>query len=180
VLNRIHGGIGQYRIESRSLATWIGLAPLLALSFSLAGCERTAPSKGRLVPVSGVLRLDGEPVADARIVMIPLNPTHGIDWQLSYGQTDREGRYEMKTRDGRTGVLVGPQLVVISKPDPAGRSNAGFLPEFLREPAFATTHDEFPTFYNRESSLQFVVSPEEKGISVDWDLTSIDPLLRDE
>ena len=159
----------------------IGWMVFLGLLLLALGCQAPMPTKGLLVPVTGTVRLDGEPVVDARIVFIPTDPDHGIDWQLSYGRTDARGHYELKTRDGATGALVGPHLVVISKPiqsDSTKEPQNIFIPELLRELQFEIPDDQIPGFYNRESSLQFVVAPEQAPLTVDWDLSSIDPLLK--
>lgn len=96
--------------------------------FLLAGCG-SGKSNIALVTVSGTAMLDGQPLADAAIVFIPLKSQQP---QPSWGHTDADGHYELKTSDGKDGAAIGPYRIVVSKmvmqdgsPIPAGSQTGG-------------------------------------------------------
>lgn len=80
------------------------LVILLAIS-PLAGC---GGSKFPLAPVSGQVRLNGEPLANAHVNFTPTAGGFG-----STGVTDSEGRYSLKTVKGEEGAVVGGHSVAI-------------------------------------------------------------------
>jgi hypothetical protein len=87
---------------------WIILGVVLAVY----GCGGGGP---RTVPVSGRVQLNGQPLPDAQVIFRPdskeLSPG-----PASYGKTDAQGRFVLRTMDGRDGAVVGPHKVRISLP----------------------------------------------------------------
>src|SRR5687768_8931885 len=79
----------------------------LVMLVCLAGCGGSSKTS----PVSGVVLLDGKPVADATVQFVPQNK--GRD---ATGQTDKSGEFAMTTFKPRDGVLPGEYKVVISPP----------------------------------------------------------------
>lgn len=59
--------------------------------------------------VTGIVTLDGEPLADAQVKFYPNNG------KTSYGMTDRTGRYELRYDKEVYGALLGYHTVVIGK-----------------------------------------------------------------
>jgi hypothetical protein len=90
---------------------WFGA---LALA-GLVGCG-SEESKYKLVPVTGTVTLNGQPLADARINFAPLDgntyQTPGVD------STGPSGNYKLMFK-GRSGVAAGKYKVTISPPDPS-------------------------------------------------------------
>jgi hypothetical protein len=84
---------------------------LLALFPFASGCGPTY-SGPPLVPVEGTVTLDGKPLADATVTFIPTGATMG---QSSFGSTDTEGHFVLKTAEGHAGAPAGRYKVVISK-----------------------------------------------------------------
>lgn len=78
----------------------------------LAGCDSSTADLPELVPVTGVVTLDGAPAAGVNVTFIPVGSTAG---GASYGATDAGGKYELKSNDGRLGAAVGEFKVVCSK-----------------------------------------------------------------
>lgn len=78
-----------------------------------AGC-----SNAGLGPVSGKVTLDGKPLADVEVLFAPMavegNSNPGV---YSFCKTDSEGNYELKTKDGKRGAVIGPHSVTIQYPD---------------------------------------------------------------
>ncbi len=88
-------------------------APLLAVALGCSGSGRPAyePPKGfnaaDLVPVSGVVTLNGKPLATAMVTFLPKEGVPAV------GETDREGRYALKSIRNR-GAIRGEHRVAIS------------------------------------------------------------------
>lgn len=86
---------------------------LLSL-FSAVGCT---PSTSAVVPVSGTVTLDGQPLAGATLCFQPITgkgaaADAGIG---SFGKTDEQGRYSLRLIDpDQPGALVGKHLVTVS------------------------------------------------------------------
>lgn len=104
-----------------------GLAPITrspqfalavaSLAILLSGCGGGGkPAKtyaGSLVPIKGVVTLDGEPVADASVVFV-FDGTAPSGFLSSAGKTDSSGKYQLKT-DGKLGTPAGRYRVSIEK-----------------------------------------------------------------
>jgi len=71
----------------------------------LLGCGSGDPS---LVPVTGIVTLDGQPLKDATIEFVP-----ETGWG-SLGKTDETGLYELRYRAREDGALPGKHRVRIS------------------------------------------------------------------
>jgi len=78
----------------------------LVVAIALAGC-----GGGRTTPVSGVVLLDGKPVAAAAVQFVAQGK--GRD---ATGETDKSGQFVMSTYQPQDGVLPGSYKVVISPP----------------------------------------------------------------
>jgi len=102
----------------------LGLVGVIVAAFVAGtGCDTARSAKdipAGLVPFSGTVTLDGEPLASATITLIPTAPAGGSALD-SGAVTDSNGRYELKSAEGRaSGALPGEYRVVISrltKPD---------------------------------------------------------------
>lgn len=76
------------------------------LGIGLSGC---GPSYPETFPVSGVVRLAGEPVAGAAVVFTP------DEGQQATGTTDSSGRFELSTFRLGDGALPGSHRVTVAK-----------------------------------------------------------------
>ena len=104
---------------------------LLAGAFLLVGCggaSKEADFKGKLVPVSGVVKIDGAPVAGVQIAFVPRsgiggNPNEALV-RIASGTTDSEGKYTLSTHpggpatkkelEGYSGILPGKYSATFS------------------------------------------------------------------
>ncbi len=87
----------------------LGLVALLAF---VSGCGGGGPE---LVPVSGTITVNGEPLANATIIFQPLGQE--MPDVQSGGQTDAEGRFELvETQSRRPGAVIGKHKVTITPP----------------------------------------------------------------
>ncbi len=108
-------------------------------------------SAARTVPVSGVVTLDGKPLANAHVAFQPeaakgsANPGMG-----SFAMTGPDGSYTLHTADtDQPGAVVGTHRVEINlKVEADDRPNVGRPPP-----------KNLPAKYNRQSELQFKVEP---------------------
>src|SRR5437762_12210814 len=132
----------------KSAPLWLRAASaLIVLSAPLAaGCGGGA----KIAPVSGVVKLDGKPLANAFVVFQPIataGTTAGIG---SSGSTDANGAYNLTMSDSeQPGAVVGKHRVEINlKVVSDDRANPQRPPPKL-----------LPARYNRQSELQFEVKP---------------------
>jgi hypothetical protein len=122
---------------------------LLALVISMGvfvgvfvGCSK----KGNIVPVSGRVTLDGQPLAD---VAINFGPQSGsLDSAFAaYGKTDAQGRYSLRlVDDKRPGASVGKNRVTLNESLPGGESDGAAPRMAFKLPAKA-----------RDGTLEFEV-----------------------
>ena len=111
-----------------------GWATLAAVALAPSGCGAKASNT---VKVSGIVTLDGVPLADAKVTYYPASgdaPPMGI--------TNSAGRFELTTFDMKTlkstdGALPGEYKVTVVMPTPAGRnpdSGDGLKTGHMRSP----------------------------------------------
>ena len=74
----------------------------------LAGCGGS--DRPALAPASGIVKLDGVPVAGATVTYIPVE-----SGRPGTGLTDAEGRYTIKTFEDAEGGIVGKHKVAVMK-----------------------------------------------------------------
>ncbi|HEY8505703.1 MAG TPA: carboxypeptidase-like regulatory domain-containing protein [Gemmataceae bacterium] len=143
----------------------IRCAALLAVLGLLAGCG----GGGELAPVSGTVTLDGQPLPGATVTFAPAapgeNPEAGVS---SYGKTDEQGRYSLKTvSDDRIGAVVGKHRVRISLTVGDEEDDSG-----------AKLVDKVPPWYNGFTLLEKEVRPGEDN-TIDFELTGqLSPEMR--
>lgn len=145
---------------------WICLTLCLAV---LCGCSKGKNSY-KLAPVSGVVTLDGKPLANAAVVFEPIPPERvrpeDLAAPVSTGITDANGRYELiVAHTGEKGAVPGRHRVRITL---AQWDDPGTSDEL---PKAALEQDPLPSRYNDDSELEFVVPPEGTD-KANFDLTS--------
>ena len=127
-----------------------------AVFCSLPGCAEDVGVE--LVPITGVVKLDSQPLANARVVFSPKNG------RPSAGTTDAEGRYELFYTVDEPGVLPGSHTISISTfIEPDSDSDDPARQQGRRE--------SVPAIYNRRSTLSHEIAPEHAQ-PVDFDLKS--------
>lgn len=88
---------------------------------SAIGCGPAGP---KLVPVSGVVTLDGQPLAEAGVLFQP-----AVGGPPATGSTDASGRFELRTQN-RPGAVLGEHRVSVTKQQTSGPASgvAGLEP----------------------------------------------------
>lgn len=82
----------------------------------LVGCGQSGP---RLVPVTGVVTLDGNPVADAGVLFKPAG-----NLPPASATTDAQGKFSLQTLD-RPGAVLGQHRVSVIKQETTGVGEFG-------------------------------------------------------
>jgi len=85
---------------------------LVSLIGGMIGCGR---QRERYVPVSGIVTLNGTPLADAKLIFEPIGDSSGTtSGSPSYGRTDEVGHYMLKSFIARQkGAVAGRHRVRI-------------------------------------------------------------------
>ena len=98
------------------------------LCVTLFGCGESDPEVAKLVPVSGKVALDGQPLTGATVFFTPHGQTPGTG---AFGSTDTEGKYTLMHRSNQPGIQPGEYIVSFSKlampdgsPIPEGKTAA--------------------------------------------------------
>lgn len=116
------------------------LAGLLCLLVCLHACTGCAPAAGvACFPVRGKVLCDGQPLADAMILLHPLN---GPETSLPKPQawSDKDGHFELTTLQSRDGAPAGHYAVTVELRElvPDGdeqvRNGRSLLPDRYRDP----------------------------------------------
>ncbi|QDU77978.1 hypothetical protein Pan97_50570 [Bremerella volcania] len=119
------------------VARIVALAPLCLL----VGCF----GSDKIVPVSGRVTLDGEPLSGAVVGYEPIAQEGDLEAGYgSYARTDDDGRYTLRSLNNEDGALVGQHRVsvstVVGKEGPNG--------EIL-----GLTKERVPSRYNNDTQL---------------------------
>jgi len=85
----------------------IGFLVCVALLAASVGCGRTNPGY-TMLPVAGVVTLEGEPLAGAEVMFDSADAPRG------FGLTDEEGRFSVTTRQYGPGLPAGTYRVFVS------------------------------------------------------------------
>jgi hypothetical protein len=126
-----------------------GAAIWLLCALCASGCN-TPSDQPELAPVSGVVTLDGKPLANKTVIFTP--PTG----RPSMGTTNEEGEYELRYTMTIEGAIIGTHDVTITTP--RDEYNPG-----IRE--------TIPRKFNSESTLTAVVEDKWEN-TIDFDLKS--------
>jgi hypothetical protein len=113
----------------------------------LSGCF----GSDKVVPVSGVVTLDGEPLSGAVVGFEPI----AVEGQLeagygSYAKTDDDGRYQLLSLKKEDGALVGRHRVSVSTVVGREGPNGEIL---------GLTKERVPSRYNNDTELVIEVPP---------------------
>jgi hypothetical protein len=95
---------------------------LVALALAPAGCAKAPPE---VVPVEGVVYLNGQPLPHAEVQFVPTAPGLGAEF-VSVGVTDERGRFALAC-GGRAGACAGDNRVTVNEapaPDEARGTSA--------------------------------------------------------
>jgi hypothetical protein len=116
------GVVNGWRLNSRCA---VGGFVNLFVGLALLGCGAENDSSGPPVfPVTGVVKLNGQPVVGADIVF-QLKDGSGS----SFGRTNASGQYQLTTRRSNDGAPPGDYVVSITKAEDAPAPEAATIPQ---------------------------------------------------
>ena len=121
----------------------------MAFPVCFSGCQKPAvpdyASLG-LAEVSGTIRLDGKPLANANVIFESADETYSV------GRTNANGHYKLMFNSEKSGVMTGEKVVRIQ----LGRFPEDAEAEDAQAPS-ADDSSELPSSYNKESQLKVTV-----------------------
>lgn len=152
------------QLPAPSGSRWKTAVACAALASQVCGCGGTDYP---LAPVSGVVTLDGEPLAGAAVVFQP-KPAEPVEKAApgSVGRTDDQGRFALATVHEEPGAALGRHRVRIYS----------YSPESAPVSDVDTTKvvERVPDRYNYRSQLFFEVTAEGTA-AADFELTTSEP-----
>src|SRR5436190_4338876 len=74
----------------------------LLIALGCAGKDRWQAGRPPVVPASGVVTHDGQPLAGANIVFLPKSGSH-----TAFATTDEQGKFQLTTFDAGDGAVAG-------------------------------------------------------------------------
>jgi hypothetical protein len=135
---------------------WGGRVVLGLVAVAMAGCGAGRPrmdySKAGLVQVSGQVRFDGRPLADAIVIFEAENGS------FSFARTDASGRYSLMFDSEQPGVTKGVKTVRIRTTGSLGEDD----PDAVRDEP-----ERLPPCYNVQSTLRTIVERDDNAINFD-------------
>jgi hypothetical protein len=125
---------------------------VLATALLASGCD----SEAKVVPVYGVVSLDGEPVNGVAVTFYPA--AGGIS---SVAVSDISGRFSLRTQDDRIGAVVGMHKVAVTHPQDQATTPADARGAPGNPAESAEQHRIVPVRYNslNDSGLTVNVRP---------------------
>jgi hypothetical protein len=129
-----------------------GQFALLALSVSILGCS----NRPGVVPVEGIVLLDGNPLEGATVTFLP----QGDHGRPASGRTDSTGAFHLTTFDKGDGAMPGEYRVVVKKT--TGRATQPTIPsdgasgkEHYKDHLQAKAKPALPPRYSNETQTPF-------------------------
>jgi hypothetical protein len=123
---------------------------LLLVALIAIGCGK---EPYRLAPVSGRVRLNGQPLPRAWVHFAPKASKQNIaPGPTSHGRTDGDGRFTLGVDPQHAGAVVGLNRVFISTLE----EGTGDVPD---AGGMKTFRDRVPVRYNQETKLVYEVPP---------------------
>lgn len=88
------------------------------LALVVVGCGPREPAGPTLYPVSGTLLVNGKPVADVGVQLVPVTPqVKSQQTTATYGAsgiTDQAGKFTLKSINGKPGAVKGKYKVILT------------------------------------------------------------------
>ncbi|AMV20785.1 hypothetical protein [Planctomyces sp. SH-PL14] len=137
----------------RSGMRWPCVGAAVVVAGMAAGCGSAGPE---IVPVSGIIKLDGQPLDQATILFVPEKGRTAV------GLTDASGTYRLQFTEDRWGALPGAHKVMITT-ERAQSGGEG-------SPVVPGRKELLPKKYHAATELTAEVAADKK--SIDFDLTS--------
>jgi hypothetical protein len=150
---------------------------LIVCAMVAVGCGGGAPPMpSGIVPVTGTVTLDGEPVSGAIVTFVPVQITGGGGAGLgaASGMTDSTGKYSLIGYEGRAnGTLPGSYRVKISRLTRADGSTVIPGPDDSPMQLLVSgAREQLPEKYSSDIRTSLVATVDPSGSPVDFKLFS--------
>jgi hypothetical protein len=140
------------------------IASCLVACLLLVGCSEKPASNYDglgLVPVSGVVTLDSQPLAGAVVTF------DAPDGQFAYGMTDGSGKYSLQVDSEMKGCPRGQRLVRISTTRKILGLNSSEEGGEPGEKKPVQESEKVPSKFNKESTMTVEVTPDKNTYDLD-------------
>lgn len=171
------------------------LVPLMLIGVFLIGCDPDYIEPGKYVEVQGKIYLDGSPVSNAKVFFVPELKERLENFSISFGLTNADGGFELETRNGQEGAIVGRHRVLVSKTtatagefvelgnateqpihsDPLSDQNS--IWSTIEKEMGLKEGERIPFYYNVRTELTCDLIPGRGIHYVTFELSSTDPML---
>ncbi len=142
--------------ETRLLAVLLGTI--------IAGCHSRDSDLPPQYPVSGLVTLDGKPLAGAGIMFLPRGETRGTG---AFAMTGADGKFSLKTDYGGDGAPEGEFSVTVSKV--VNRDGTPYVPN--PDAAEAGERETLPVIYHDSLKTVLTAQVPKGGGTIDVILT---------
>ncbi len=134
----------------------------------VAGCsEARDPSLPDLTPVSGMITLDGKPLANTTISFVPTGGTRGTS---AGGATTPDGKYTLSSIHNGKGAAEGDFKVIISKLK--RKDGSDFPLDSPEGPMDAGADESLPPEYSDPEKTKLTATVPAGGGTIDFPLKS--------
>jgi hypothetical protein len=141
---------------------------IFCISATVSGCGGTSePDYGALglVDISGVIKLDGNPMPDVEVRFVTVE-----DRIYSIGRTDGKGFYRLMFDTSKSGIIPGKKIVQLYQRKPsnseAGEANIG--DEEGADPDLVFASGSIPKCYGPESKVEVEVVKSQTDFDIDF------------
>lgn len=147
---------------------WLSLAMVCALSLGCGGDSIDYEVEG-LVPVTGTVKLDGQPVPSAMVMFAPTG--EGAASTTASGTTDATGKYELVTgEEGQKGAKPGMYRVIISQYAKDGQPIAPNPEKSPMDLMVEGAKEQLPASYSDMAASRLQREVPASGGTIDFDL----------
>jgi hypothetical protein len=139
---------------------WLG-GTLMAMALAISGCsgrgsDRWTEQRPPVYKASGIVLLDGEPLAEAEVVL------HSSDKAISAtGRTDQAGKFKLTTFDEGDGFIEGTHAVTVSKRVWIAKPTRYDTPSEPQKAYFP--EEQLPKRYTTTDTSQLTATIEKRG-----------------
>jgi len=154
-------------MQNRMTSTTFWKVSLVCSLFVMSGCGGAGDeAEVSLLPVSGTVMADGQPLANVAVTFAPDGDQIG---KPAYGRTDESGKYELAFSDGRMGCPPGSYRVTISKfAQPDG---SAFPPDVPPEEQTATGVEHIPPQYSDPTRTKLLAEVSPQGGDIPFEIS---------
>ncbi|MCY2974956.1 MAG: hypothetical protein NTW52_09865 [Planctomycetota bacterium] len=144
------------------------LISIFCIAATVSGCGGSSdPDYGALglVDISGIIKLDGNPVPDVEVRFVTAE-----DRTYSIGRTDSKGFYRLMFDTSKSGIIPGKKIVQLyqRKPSESGSNEGNIGEEEGADPDLVVASGSIPKCYGPESKVEVEVVKSQTDFDIDF------------